>query len=342
MVKPRLLQEAEDVEDAVVGPEDELEERFLKTMLLAMLVTAVADPNAFINNAANKDIETDDTTPNNSSEVEAPSVLMTKDELLEKLKELYGEEVFKYLTIQNDYREGIDFQSEIRLDSSYIYREQGCIDFLAQGAALITVSRSFRKHPNRLHFENFVPLLAKQLQTCATWQDEEVINGKRPPNPYETLQKYAYDAYLEYEELASSDSEKTPLTLDEKSKLARSIVYAIAVLKDPSNPALIGKLAKNASQTVGIVSSKYKKFYGTLCLIALTAIIIYSVVAIPWTGGLSLALGLTLGAGLILAGTSAGLFYSAKEKSMAKKISSLGKALENYQNPRDTNLKKGR
>ncbi|GEM_PF-4476270 len=233
-----------------------------------------------------------------------------KQQAIEKLEKLYGSNTIKYLdTIGN-----VGFSSYIHL-SAYDPQKE-CTEIFAAGASALVMTGLF---------PTFISNLKSHLSELAK-ERTEVYYGKDVPNLQDLFKAQAREIVEKINILTA----KRPLSKEEEKKIAESLVYAIAALQDPLNPRLINKLIKNATQTVG-ESSGFKNVLGALSLFAFTAIVIFSFVAIPWTGGLSLPLGLAVGGSLLSAGSAAGFFYTGREKSVAKEMRKLGESLQNYQ-----------
>lgn len=231
------------------------------------------------------------------------------------MKELYGDETILHLESQDRILNHFNIKYFNCLGSNSYSEEQNLLDIAAHTAFFLAENDNY---------PNFFSSLLNRLSFLATPtnQNEQVQNFF-----INELKSKARNVYEQANRILAC--QKNP-PKEEIKKIAKSLVYAIAILQDPTNPEIICKLLNNASQTVG-ASNGSEKFFGALSALAFVAMIIFGFVAIPWTGGTSIPLGYAIAGSLLSGAGAASLFFHGRQKSLAKAQHELANTALKYQ-----------
>ncbi len=174
---------------------------------------------------------------------------------------------------------------------------------------------NMKHHAKQIHeiweLDLMISQALSELKTAITSQEKSVI-------------RRAGFAVLAQGRLECTALLKNPLKNKEKlNAFAESLRLATAVVKNPDKTHA-DNLKENAKQAAGKASLS-KKFVAVLGILAGAAIIGLGIAGAAFTGGASAAAGIYTG-GSVLTASSAGLFYSGRQKNFSKKLSSLANA----------------
>lgn len=244
-----------------------------------------------------------------------PIILESSLEPTKKIKKLYWLHVDIYGSHAMKFLEDRNINLQCHLVSRYDRCENDHIDIVAEVASHLVLE--CEKEGGGWLYELYLQLLQSrhQVTQLAAIGDK---NNHAKNSLY--LQNLKQQGIVLAKEMARVKQLKD-FSINEKQKMVKSLVYAIAALQDPFNKVLAQKLANNASQTIGS-ERKLKQFYRALVVLS-GLITIF--LGMPFTFGLSVPM-IYFGGMSCLAGSAA--FFYHRECSVAKDMRGLSNVMK--------------